>query len=124
MKLSRSRLLIPAASLLLGTAIGSAACSSSGGVTRPHSNPTPVPPEVAFGPGYVIGGHCMDGLYVVATTGNGFLACDDGTWDFYLSDSDFAADGYSEDTNAEGPDGPSESSTASDSTSKADSSSS
>jgi hypothetical protein len=81
MKLSKSFLFIPAATVVL--AAGSGACGKVDGGP-------PVPPlqGIAFPDGVAIGEACSGDDYVAAVEGSGYAYCEDGQWAYSFSDPD------------------------------------
>jgi len=99
MKLSKSLLLIPAASLLLAAAVGSGACSSSVTVGTPVLVGTA--PVGYVLDGYTVGSACSGDTYIADTSGGSWLVCDNGAWDYSTTDPSGLA-GYSDYTGAAG----------------------
>ena len=105
MKLSKTLLVIPAASLLFAAAVGSGACSSSVSISTPGDVVVgaPIPNGDVFGGGYAVGGACSGDVYVADQAGNGYLVCDGSGWQY--SGSDPASNGYTLDGSGSGVDG-------------------
>jgi hypothetical protein len=88
MTLSKSLLLIPAASLLIAAAIGAGACSSSVSIT------TSTPPgHIDLPANVTIGGACSDQVYFADDSG--YVFCNGDQWAYTTTEP---GDGYSEDS--------------------------
>jgi hypothetical protein len=87
MKLSKTLLLVPVASLLFAASVGSGACTSSTSITLP---PESSPPEGLTFEGGEFGGACQGNVYVAAGTEYAF--CDDDKWAYTTTDP--STDGF------------------------------
>jgi hypothetical protein len=77
MKLSKTLLLVPAASFFFAVSVGSGACTSSTSVTIPAESSAP---EGLTFEGGEFGGACSGDVYVQA--GIGWAFCDDDKWEY------------------------------------------
>jgi len=79
MRLSKSLLLLPAASFLFAASVGAGACSSSASVGAPSGD--------VFEDSVTLGAACSSTLYVTGSTG-GFAYCSGGVWVYTDDQSD------------------------------------